>query len=183
MGPRMSSTVRLARSFHERSQRTGPDDPSEPNVPVFQAHQKAGTCRQAARPPGPSLRYRLPPGQTQSEKAGLRQPPRKKPAQRSPALRSSEWGGAPGLSGADLQVRAGSPDPAKTLLRENRASTPLPRDSAAPFRLACNSSLRRPARARMTADSRHGTMNRAPRRPALPVRSRLHREIRGLYRG
>jgi hypothetical protein len=42
MGPRMSLTVRSARSFYEWSQRTGPDDPSETNLPVFHSPSESG---------------------------------------------------------------------------------------------------------------------------------------------
>jgi len=115
MGPRMSLTVRSARSFHERSQRTGPDDPSETNLPVFHRPQKASKCRQAAR----SV-YAI--RQSGHKKAGRRQLTREKLAKRNPALRSSKSNpqSTPRAAvvslpcrGADLQVRAGPPGPAQ----------------------------------------------------------------------
>ncbi len=46
----MSLTVRSIRSFYEWSQRTGPDDPSETNLPVF--HQPPRKRAYAGRRPG-----------------------------------------------------------------------------------------------------------------------------------
>src|SRR5664279_4698429 len=83
MGPRRSLTVRSARSFYEWSQRTGPDDPSETNLPVFQRPPESGHM-----PAGGQVRIRDQATQCH-QKAGRSQPIREKPAKRNPALRLS----------------------------------------------------------------------------------------------
>src|SRR5664279_2006247 len=102
MGPRRSLTVRFARSFYERSQRTGPDDPSETNLPVFQRPPESGHM-----PAGGQVRIRDQATQ-RHQKAGRSESAREKPAKRNPALSQSNsnpraavlssfamWGGAP----------------------------------------------------------------------------------------
>jgi hypothetical protein len=82
MGPRMSLTVRSIRSFYEWSQRTGPGDPSETNLPVFHSPPERGHM-----PAGGQVRIRDQATQRHQE-AGRSQPIREMPATRNPALGS-----------------------------------------------------------------------------------------------
>jgi hypothetical protein len=106
----MSLTVRSARSFYEWSQRTGPDDPSETNLPVFHRPSESGHM-----PAGGQVQ--MGPGNSVLLKSRAKQAARERSAKPSPALRSFKSNPrAAAVSsqccGADLQVRAGSPEPA-----------------------------------------------------------------------
>jgi hypothetical protein len=110
----MCLTVRSARSFYEWSQRTGPDDPSETNLPVFHRPPESGHM-----PAGGQVQ--MGPGNSVLLKSRAKQAARERSAKPSPALRSSKSNPqctprAAAVSspccGADLQVRAGSPEPA-----------------------------------------------------------------------
>jgi hypothetical protein len=120
MGPRMCLTVRSARSFYEWSQRTGPDDPSETNLPVFHRPSESGQM-----PAGGQVQ--MGPGNSVLLKSRAKQAARERSAKPSPALRSSKSNPqctprAAAVSspccGADLQVRVGPPGPARTCPRQ-----------------------------------------------------------------
>jgi hypothetical protein len=119
----MCLTVRFARSFYEWSQRTGPDDLSETNMPVFQSpsesgHMPAGgpAARSLIAIPAPARadtvrKSRAP--QAASEEAGPKEPcPEILDIQSALATTSGQSVFTP-KSGAAPQVRAGPPGPAQ----------------------------------------------------------------------
>jgi len=106
----MSLTVRFARSFHERSQRTGPDDPSEIKCAGLPTPPRKRAL--AGRRPGPYTRSGNPVIKKQGYASNSGEVCEAEPCPENPQTKPRPAAVSSQCCGADLQVRAGPPGPA-----------------------------------------------------------------------